>query len=471
MSAAVLDDGKTAPMDRKILLIDDSAILRRIATNVLDARAGCGEVITATRATEGFARACASGAGLILVDYQIAGFPRADLCQRLLDEPRTSRVPVVLLLGPGMQPPPRETLPANIVDYLVKPFTPEQLLSTVRSVFGSVATEAPVRRISSTVRPPVASPAVTLEDHHEVALAMSTAAVARRETNRFPGTRRPVRTANSSPAAEVQPRKAGNRPADLACLRNALAAAADRRESGVLRVRAGTDAPMEVYLEGGQIVVVATRDADRYSEEAESVVPPKVSPATLEDAVAEQVETGTPFFLALGSCGLLSKSAAVALLHRFGQRYFARCWARPADALSFEYEALNALPGFALRLEPRSGPLDAWLLDAARHLGPDDLAGAARHEGFGGVPRPHHRGAASAAEALPLDEQEREFLRLVDGRRSLTAIAASLAVPAEHAYLLLYRFRCLGVMDYRPAGSAFVVTPRTSVRRVLPLGR
>ena len=103
--------------------------------------------------------------------------------------------------------------------------------------------------------------------------------------------------------------------------------------------------------------------------------------------------------------------------------------------------------------------------------GLDDLAAAARHEGYGGVPRPHHRGAITAAEALPLDKQERDLLRLVDGRRSLNAIAANLAVSVEHAYLLLYRLRCLGIMDYRPAGSAFVVTPRTSVRRVLPLGR
>ncbi len=454
------------PMDHKILLIDDSAILRRIATSVLNTRAGCGEVITATRATEGFARACASGAGLILVDYQIAGYLRADLCQRLLDEPRTSRVPVVLLLGPGMSPPSKELLPANVVDHLVKPFTPEQLLSTVRNAFGDAVTEAPVRRLAATVRSPAA-----LEDHHEVAVALSAAAVARRETNRFPGTRRAPRSAGQAPAAEPRPTARAGRPTDLANLRNALAAAADRRESGVFRVRKGTDVPTEIYLEAGRIVVVATRDAYRYSEEAESVMPPKVSPTTLDDAVAEQAKTGTPFFLALGSCGLLSKSAAVTLLLRFGQRHFARCWAQPADALSFEYESLDALPGFALRLEPQSDPVDAWLLAAARCLQPNDLAVTARHEGFGGVPRQHHRAGVPTAEGLPLDDQEREFVRLVDGRRTLTTIAANLTLPIEHAYLLMHRFRCLGVMDYRPAGSAFVVTPRTSVRRVLPLQR
>ena len=457
-------------MDRKILLIDDSAILRRIAINVLDARAGCDEVITATRATEGFARACATGAGLILVDYQIAGFPKAELCQRLLAEPRTSRVPVILLLGPGMAVPPRGSLPPNVVDHLIKPFTPEQLLSTVRNVFGGSAVPSPIRRLAETAQPPAARLSEVLEDHHEVALALSTAAVARRETGRFTGARRAVRPTGPTPATAAHDSPLSPRPADIACLRNALATAAGRRKTGVLRVHVGAGATTEIYLETGQIVVVATRDARRYSENADSVVPPKVSPATLESAVAEQAQSGMPFVLALGSRGLLSKSAAVSLLQRFGQRHFARLWAEPAEALTFAYEALDALPGFALRLEPQSESVDEWMFEAARHLQTSDIAAALRHEGLGGVPRPHHAGS-SVAEALSLNEREREFLRLVDGRRNLATLAANLGVAAEEAFLTLYRFRCLAVMEYRPAGSAFVVTPRTSVRRVLPLQR
>lgn len=456
-------------MDHKILLIDDSAILRRIAANVLNVRAGYGDVVTATRATEGFARACASGARLILVDYQIAGIPKADLCRRLLDEPRTSRVPVILLLGPGMTPPPREALPANIVDHLVKPFTPEQLLAAVRNVFKDVVTEVPVRRIPEIAAALTPQPAEMAAEAHAVAVTMSTTASTQRETNRFLDSHQVSRRAGPAPAAPLRERTPVGRPADPARLREALAAAADRRETGVFRVRLGEHAPTEVYLDGGQIVVVATRDAWSYGEDADGVLPAKVSTATLEDAVAEQARTGTPFFLALGSCGLLSKSAAVALLHRFGQRHFARLWSAPPGAFTFEFEALDALPGFALRLEPRPEPVNEWMFEASRHIAPEDLAGVARHEGFGGLPWTH--GNASAADRLPLNGQERDFVRFVDGRRSLATVAANLDVTVEHAFLLAYRFRCLGIMDYRPAGSAFVVTPRTSVRRVLPLQR
>ena len=73
--------------------------------------------------------------------------------------------------------------------------------------------------------------------------------------------------------------------------------------------------------------------------------------------------------------------------------------------------------------------------------------------------------------ALDLCEQEQEFGRQVEGRRDLPAIAKALGVTVEHAFLLLFRFRSLEIMEYRPTASAFVVTPRTSVRRVLPLQR
>ena len=72
---------------------------------------------------------------------------------------------------------------------------------------------------------------------------------------------------------------------------------------------------------------------------------------------------------------------------------------------------------------------------------------------------------------LSLNESERDFCRQTGARRDLAAVARGLGITAEHAYLLLYRFRCLAVADYRSSASAFVVTPRTSVRRVLPLHR
>ncbi len=448
-------------MDQKILLIDDSAILRRIATNVLSARTGCGEVITATRATEGFARACASGVGLILVDYQLAGHPDAELCRRLLDEPRTTRIPVILLLGRGMTPPAKAALPGNIVEFLVKPFTPEQLVSTVKAVIEGAKTDVPVRRIREQAETPFAVRTTPPSDRREVAAVVSAAASARRET---------IRVHNARLASHAKIGADTPSPVEAARLHAALRDAVAQSQTGVFRVRAGTAPESELYVESGRIVVLATHDAGRYSEDADGVVPPKVSPAILDEAVAEQARSGVPFFLTLGSRGLLSKTTAVTLLHRFGQKHFARLWTVPPSSLAFSFTAMDALPGFALRLEARRESVDEWLLGTVRYLQSKDVAAFARHEGYTGT-AVFRKNGSEAWRSLELCEQEQEFGRQIEAHRDLPTIARALGVTAEHAYLLLFRFRCLEIMDYRPTGSAFVVTPRTSFRRVLPLQR
>ena len=227
---------------------------------------------------------------------------------------------------------------------------------------------------------------------------------------------------------------------------------------------------MEIYFEAGRLVVVATRDADTYSVDAPQVLPAKVSPATLEAALDEQRTTSVPFFLTLGSRGLLSKAAAVDLVHRFGQRYFAQLWERRSPSVRCKFVRLDALPGFALRLEPRRESVEEWLLATLRRLSSDDIAATARHEGFVGTPVFTRQGL-SLLNYLELTPPEKEFARRVGGRLDLPKIALSMGITAETGYLLLYRFRALDVMEYRPAPVAFVVTPRTSVRRVLPLKR
>jgi hypothetical protein len=223
-----------------------------------------------------------------------------------------------------------------------------------------------------------------------------------------------------------------------------------------------------VYFDEGAILAVTTGDAATYSSGALAVLPPRVSPATLEAAAEEQARTGVPFILTLGARGLLSKAAAVDLLHRFGQRYFSRVWPLRGGPLRWTFTRMDALPGFALRLEPRPESVDDWLLGTLRCLTPDDISATAKHDGFVGTPGFACQGGEALAR-LWLTDREKEFSKRVNGRQDLPAIAKAMGCTTDSAYLLLYRFRALELMEYRPAPAAFVVTPRTSVRRVLPL--
>ena len=458
-------------MGHPVLLIDDSAILRRIATAVLGGPSLRCEVLTATRVTEGFARACGTPPGLILVDAHLAGTAKAEWCERLLAEPRTAGIPVVLLLGRGTPAPKVEDLPDNVVDTLSKPFTPEQLLACVTTIHGTLkdgGSFASIRqRLGSSAR----------ERGILVDRQGATAIVAERPDKR-PGSGPGAnpkggvlgpRGASEPTGCAVQPGVVWE-AAGTGSLRSTFQRIAAEKGSGVLALTVSGQPLLDVYFDGGSVVVVTTENAAAYTSGAAEVLPRKVSPATLEAAADEQRLSGVPFLLTLGARGLLSKAAAVDLVHQFGQRFFARVWTMRAASISGVFTPMDALPGFTLRLEPRRESVDAWLLGTLRCVGPEDLAARTRHEGCVGTPSFLRNGQA-LLESLSLTDREREFSRRVNGKLDLPGIAKGMGCTAESAYLVLHRFRALEIMDYRPAPVAFVVTPRTSVRRVLPLRR
>ena len=458
-------------MGQSALLIDDSAILRRIATNVLGGASLRFDVVTASRASEGFARACGTLPSLILVDAHLAGDAKAELCQRLLAEPRTAGIPVVLLLGRGMMVPPLDALPENVVEILAKPFTPEQLLACVKTVYTTLKEGAGLAAIRRRMCASLSEQAILIDRQTATATVSESACEynGSRPTASVKAPAASSRRVISSPDSAVDAANALE-TAEAGSLRASFQKAAQEGGTGVLAVTASNEPILNVYFDGGSVVVVTTEQVAEYTSGAANVLPAKVSPATLEAAADEQRRSGVPFLLTLGARGVLSKAAAVDLLHRFGQRFFARVWQVREASVRCKFTALDALPGFALRLEPRRESVDAWLLGTLRCITTEDVAAAARHDGLVGTPS-YLRFGQTMLSALPLTDRESEFSRRVDGKLDLPGIAKAMGCTAENAYLLLHRFRALGIMDYRPAPRAFVVTPRTSVRRVLPLRR
>lgn len=444
-------------MGRLILLIDDSAMLRRIAANVLRAQPARYEVIAATRASEGFARACGGEAAMILVDDRIAGAADADFCRRLLDEPRTSGVPVVLLTSRNGDAPELDTLPMNVVEILSKPFAPEQLAGVVNAIAGLARRGVGVAEMRQAL--------------HSLAYGGALAPYA---DHPLPP-EQPAKIEDPAPPVKRTCQASGDPGAAPArssepSIRAALQAAVADGQTGLVRFCPGDGISTDVFVDGGRLVLVTTRDGAAYTCGAAEVLPAKISPATLQEAAETQSWSGIPFLLTLGARGLVSKAAAGDLLRRFGQRHFARLWTFPAKSLRIEFERLEALPGFTLRLEPMRETVDEWLLGSLRLVTGADIAFEARHQGLVGTPNLHRRGEA-ILQALPLDEGEREFIRRVNGRNDLPTIAKSLGLTPEDTFLLVHRFRFLEILEYRPAPLPFVMTPRTNMRRVLPLKR
>ncbi len=442
-------------MGKRILLIDESAMLRRIAASVLGAQPGRYEVLAATRATEGFVQACNHGVDLILADQRLSSLPGDDLTRRLHAEPRTAHLPVVLLVGRGVPLPSLATLPANVVETLGKPFAPEQLASVVNAIMDLVGNGVDFAGLRARLHP--GPKPVVVDPPFRAAV---------QETGPAWGAK------SASPPPHPSTAFVFRRDAGLVSVRATMQQVARERLHGVLRFHPPGTAPVEVFTENGRVVIVTSRDAAAYSAGASGVLPDKVSPATLEAAVLEQTHDGVPLFLKLGTHGLLPKAAAESLIHQFGQRCFARVWTVPPPALPYEFEPLDALPGFTMRLPMRSESIDEWLLGTLRQLWPEDLADLARHEGMVGTPHPRKDADDILQPLVPtLTTKERNFWKAADGRPSLPTLGKQLGLPPETVFALLHRFRCLEAMDYRPAPAAFVVTPRTRLRRVLPLKR
>src|ERR1043165_4470510 len=117
-------------MSQKILVIDDSLVASKLTENVLQQNFHGVDVLLAQRGGDAFDRFNVAQPDLILLNESLPDMDAEAVCYRLLNDPATAKVPVVLLAtnGSGDEIEERYT---NVVKVLPKPLTPESLLEVV----------------------------------------------------------------------------------------------------------------------------------------------------------------------------------------------------------------------------------------------------------------------------------------------------------------------------------------------------
>lgn len=120
-----------------ILLIDDSATIRRLVDTELSA-AGF-RVLLAPTAEEGLQRADQEQPQLILLDHQLPGTTGYEVCCQLLANSRTARIPVIASSTLRKKAYSEYVDCANVVDMLPKPYTAEVLIATVQNALDTAA--------------------------------------------------------------------------------------------------------------------------------------------------------------------------------------------------------------------------------------------------------------------------------------------------------------------------------------------
>lgn len=112
-----------------VLVIDDEEGIQRLIQKVLEP---AYSVMVASTGQEGLHWASAALPQIILLDIHLPELDGLSVLARLKAQPRTARIPVVIISIRGASDTLMEGQRAGAVDYLIKPFHPDTLLAMVQ---------------------------------------------------------------------------------------------------------------------------------------------------------------------------------------------------------------------------------------------------------------------------------------------------------------------------------------------------
>jgi DNA-binding response OmpR family regulator len=116
----------------KILIADDERDIRDLITFTLQF-AGF-EVVPTTNGEEAYQAALREIPDLILLDVRMPRMTGYQACQQIKADARTRHIPVVFLSAKGQEAEVNTGLEAGAAEYILKPFSPDQLTDKVKSL-------------------------------------------------------------------------------------------------------------------------------------------------------------------------------------------------------------------------------------------------------------------------------------------------------------------------------------------------
>src|SRR6516225_7145096 len=267
-------------MSQKILVIDESLVATKLTENVLAQNFHGVDVLLAQRGNDAFDRFNVAQPDLILLNESLPDMDAEAVCYRLLNDPATSKVPVVLLASNGNG----DNIEARY-DNVIK-VLPESLLEVVNATLSK--------------NKPMVNPARQLLFHD------------------------PSRTVFSGHTAFFS-------------LRSALQMAYGDRLTGALRFFVNRY-PIELFINKGRFLFATSRNFQMYCRESPVILSATNLGLIIEGQVA-QAATGCPIFLFLSVRNGFPHDDVVQIVRDHGQRVFSNLWT--AGRVTFEFEELQ----------------------------------------------------------------------------------------------------------------------------------
>jgi len=120
-----------------VLVVEDEAAIRDMIAYALE-RAGL-KVELAADAQEALVSISKKKPDIILMDWMMPGVSGIELTRRLRREPYTEDVPIIMLTARVSEDDKVNGLEAGTDDYVIKPFSPRELLARIRAVMRRTA--------------------------------------------------------------------------------------------------------------------------------------------------------------------------------------------------------------------------------------------------------------------------------------------------------------------------------------------
>jgi CheY-like chemotaxis protein len=136
----------------RVLVVDDEPCLSEVVAHSL--RKAGYEVNIAADGEEGVDVATRWLPDLIVSDFQMPGLTGIEMCAKLHRDPRTRRVPVIMLTARGHRLGPAELAGTAVCDMLAKPFSAKQLLGKVQEIAAQLRAGAPVLSLATAASMP-----------------------------------------------------------------------------------------------------------------------------------------------------------------------------------------------------------------------------------------------------------------------------------------------------------------------------
>jgi CheY-like chemotaxis protein len=91
-----------------------------------------GQILTASSGEEALVKAAATSIDLLLIDFEMSGLTGVETVRKLKSSPPYANLPIIMITGRGQNRVRAEAIQAGVTLVILKPFSPVELLETVR---------------------------------------------------------------------------------------------------------------------------------------------------------------------------------------------------------------------------------------------------------------------------------------------------------------------------------------------------